>query len=64
MKTVKEVMAETGFSRTQVLQLIHSKDSRWFQLGGRGGKWYVEKSDLDRQIERRIRENGVRKVPR
>lgn len=64
MLTVNQVIKETGISRTQVMQLVHSRDSRWFQLGGRGGKWYVEQADLNKQIERRIRENGVRKVPR
>lgn len=60
MLTVNQVIKETGISRTQVMQLVHSRDSRWFQLGGRGGKWYVEQADLNKQIERRIRENGVR----
>lgn len=60
MLTVNQVIKETGISRTQVMQLVHSRDSRWFQLGGRGGKWYVEQADLNKQIERRIRENGAR----
>lgn len=52
MKTVAEVMRETGMKRNQIMLLIHAKDSRWFQVVP-GGMWHVEESDLMQQIERR-----------
>lgn len=54
MKTVTEVMRETGLKRNQVMMLIHSKDSKWFRMSDRS-MWLVDEADLDKQIEARKR---------
>lgn len=52
MKSVTEVMNETGLKRNQVMNLIHAKDSRWFRITPKG-MWHVEDADLMQQIEKR-----------
>lgn len=52
MKTVSEVMRDTGLKRNQVMHLIHAKDSKWFRTSAKG-MWLVDESDLMQQIEKR-----------
>ena len=52
MKTVTEVMRETGLKRNQVMMLIHSKDSKWFRISEKS-MWLVDEVDLMKQIQRR-----------
>lgn len=59
VKTISQIMNETGMKRNQIMLLVHSKDSRWFRMV-KGGIWQVEEEDFQNQIDARKGRAGLK----